>query len=263
MEVLTCDRRAKSQLSILLRELGYTASFHDTVGSLEDSLNQDSEARLVLVDLSVEFEHEALAAKYSAVPGMRFIGLQFFSSSQDAAIHLNAKHYRNNIVLPAHAERAKSRLRNVLAPKANQGSLGNRLAKSSAVSSFAPKLKTRPPFSMKRNSLKETSAFRDSARYLSCRFMFSHSRSRIGTRGSGRAGRLSKPEYGRYLVVSHCGCLGLLYAGRLCPGGNRPHSCEERLQHHDEEHARLQLRGRRVCHCRLRHHVWRLLVALF
>lgn len=169
MEVLTSDRRARSQLSILLRELGHTAYFHETADRLKDSLNQSPEGRVVLVDLGMEFDHEALVAKYGTIPGMRFIGLQFFSSDQEAAVYLNAKHYRNIIVLPAHAERAKSRLRNVLTPKANHGTLVNRRATSFPAAGFAPKLKTRPSFSMKRNSLKESAPFRDSSRYLTCR----------------------------------------------------------------------------------------------
>ena len=174
MNILTSDPRSKSQLAILLRELGQSSVFHSSVDSLKDSIrtaNGKSIEGVLMVDLSEDVDHAVLVADLKEHYQGRLIGLQFFSSTKDAAINLNAKHYHSSLVLPEHAERAKSRLKYVLTSRssgaAQLGSLGRR--RTNPQRAFADRFKTKPLFPPNGKASKEPMALRGGARYLVCR----------------------------------------------------------------------------------------------
>jgi len=174
MDVLTSDPRAKSQLSILLRELGQTAVFHSSIESLKESIksaNGRPSQGLLFVDLGEEIDHAALVADLKKGEPVRLIGLQFFSANKDAAIDLNAKHYDSSLVLPEHAGRAKSRLKYVLTSRSSGGAQGGALARrqTNPQRAFADRFKTKPPFPLNGKASKEPMALRGGARYLVCR----------------------------------------------------------------------------------------------
>jgi hypothetical protein len=149
MNVLTTDNRAKSQLSILLRELGYAASFHNCAETLSGTLAEldASVSERVLIDLDAGIDHAALLQTLRSKGNVALTGFQIFKSSQNATLHPNAEYYPSTVILPAHAERAKSRLRTALgAPGGLCGSASARRA-SANVLSFSKR--TRSPFAMR------------------------------------------------------------------------------------------------------------------
>lgn len=167
MEVLTSDSRAKSQLSILLRELGYAASFHGDVGSLEAVLSANVPKQPVLIDLSEDIAHEALGERFDS--NISFIGFQFLTSAQGATVHANAKFYSTSVVLPTHAERAKARLKNTLKPLRAPGGLASSRRPISTIIKGLSGQKSRPPFSFRSAASASTQkATERPPRYLVC-----------------------------------------------------------------------------------------------
>lgn len=145
MNVLTIDSKARSQLSILLRELGYSARFHATVDELNTALKEDANGEVVLVDVTLDTDHAALVNSFASVIGVRFIGFHCFSSTTEASMSGNSDAYKTSLFLPGHAERAKSRLKSALAPLRKQGG-GTRSSFKTPSSALFKRGTTRPPF---------------------------------------------------------------------------------------------------------------------
>jgi hypothetical protein len=165
MEILTSDRRAKSRLSILLRELGYSARFHETVVSLQEALRESPVGQSVLIDLDFEADHLTLVAGVDAEVAQSLVGFQLIEASFGAEISDNARHYPSSVMLPPHSERAKSRLRSAI--KARSSLSSSRVGTSK--NAFTKRFKTKPPFPLAgKIGRQEAKPQKEPTRYLTC-----------------------------------------------------------------------------------------------
>lgn len=137
MLILTTGKRTKSQLSLLLRELGHQSEFHVEVKDLRASLQTVAENTPVLIDLLYDLSPLEVELLQSDFPKMRFIGFEQNEGTQKQETEIPASAFPVSIILPNHAERAKLRLKNTL-----RGHASIRRAPSAA--------NTRAPFSFKR-----------------------------------------------------------------------------------------------------------------
>ncbi|MFT5825955.1 MAG: DNA-binding NtrC family response regulator [Yoonia sp.] len=129
IHVLTQDRIAKSQLSFILRELGQDTTFYTEVDPLIDTdlptLNSDA----ILIDLQVALPTDTLSQLKEAHPELRLIGFQNHSSV-DAELHITKPEELNQFfLLPAHAERAKARIKSALQDNSTKKSQNKRSTK--------------------------------------------------------------------------------------------------------------------------------------
>ncbi|WPJ96435.1 hypothetical protein SH580_01805 [Coraliomargarita algicola] len=132
--MLTSNRTTRSQLALLLRELGFTPIFHEDFRALLSALS--GKPGDLLVDLSMDLSELELERLKAAQPKAIVIGFQHYSESRTNA-PLKTNGYTNLIVIPSHAERAKARLKSAFRNSTNE---------SSSTRSWA----TRAPFSYSR-----------------------------------------------------------------------------------------------------------------
>jgi DNA-binding NtrC family response regulator len=119
MHVLTSNRTTRSQLALLLRELGFTPTFYENFSTLLDATtNKQGD---LLIDLASDLSEIELARLKAARSTANLIGFQHYSEN-DSSIQLKAKGYSTLIVLPSHAERAKARLKSAFRNSANESS---------------------------------------------------------------------------------------------------------------------------------------------
>lgn len=119
MHVLTSNRTTRSQLALLLRELGYTPAFYEDFRTLLDATS--SKQGDLLIDLASDLSEIELARLKAARSTANLIGFQHYSEN-DSSAQLKAKGYTTLIVLPSHAERAKARLKSAFRNSANESS---------------------------------------------------------------------------------------------------------------------------------------------
>ena len=163
MHVLTANRTTRSQLALLLRDLGYTPTFHEDAKKLLGALSETPSD--LLIDLSCELSEIELERLKAAQPTANLIGFQHYSES-NTGNEIKAQGYTALIILPSHAERAKARLKNAFrnstnessssrswatrAPFGNTRSIGT--AKTPRPFGTRPSYGTRPPFGSNRPS---------------------------------------------------------------------------------------------------------------
>jgi DNA-binding NtrC family response regulator len=146
--------------------LGYTAQFHEDPASLREALSDPSHSQSVLIDLSFEADHAALVEEVAVRSADALVGFQVIEAGASAKVSANAEHYSSNVVLPPHAERAKTRLRTAL--KSKSSPLGSKAGPSRH--NFTKNFKTKAPFAFQSKRLrKEADALKVSPRYLVCR----------------------------------------------------------------------------------------------
>ncbi|TVP78170.1 MAG: hypothetical protein EA353_08915 [Puniceicoccaceae bacterium] len=136
MLILTRDRKARSQLSLLLRELGFRPVFHESLEGLLAAIQTQETSETCLIDIELELDLESMEQIRLAQAGEKIIGFECYRAGVEAKAEKVAALYSSVLILPTHAERAKLRLKHALNPIGQSGST-NRLA-------------TRSPFPMKR-----------------------------------------------------------------------------------------------------------------
>lgn len=137
MLILTKDRKARSQLSLLLRDLGYRPEFFESLDVLLSAIQTKDSPDTCLVDVDVGLDAAAVDRLRSAQGEEKIFAFECFRAWTESKASQVAGLYASVIVLPAHAERAKLRLKHVLNP--SSFSVGpNRLA-------------TRSPFPVRRS----------------------------------------------------------------------------------------------------------------
>ncbi|CAA6692839.1 MULTISPECIES: hypothetical protein [unclassified Lentimonas] len=120
IHVLTQDRIAKSQLSLILRELGQDTAFYTEVDSLIDGEFPTQNSDAMLIDLQVALPSETFNQLKAAHPDLRLIGFQNHASV-DTESHIEKPEGLNHFfLLPAHAERAKARIKSALKDNSSQ-----------------------------------------------------------------------------------------------------------------------------------------------
>lgn len=111
--VLTKDRRAKSQLSLLLHDLGYPPRFVANQSELRESVSTSGEVKSLLLDIQHISDERELERLKQQHPKLRLIGFDLFERNR--AGHANYPTALDScIVIPSHAERAKARLKSAL-----------------------------------------------------------------------------------------------------------------------------------------------------
>lgn len=165
MLILTQDRKARSQLSLLLRDLGYRPQFHTELDGFLAGLADQETPDTCLVDVDMDLDAATVDQLRSAQGDEKVIGFECFRVGVEAKADKVSSLYSSVIILPAHAERAKLRLKHVLNP--SSFSVGpNRLATRSPFPvrrSFTNGLGKIP--GTKQSGLSNTPA---NARYLTC-----------------------------------------------------------------------------------------------
>ena len=137
MLILTKDPKARSQLSLLLRDLGYRPEFHGDFDTFSAGLADQETPGTCLVDVDMDLDSVAVDRLRRAQGDEKVIGFECFRVGVEAKAGKNSGPYSSIIILPAHAERAKLRLKHVLNP--SSFSVGpNRMA-------------TRSPFPVRRS----------------------------------------------------------------------------------------------------------------
>lgn len=139
IHVLTQDNHVRSQLSMLLLDLGFSPKFTDQPDTFKYSVTADSSAQNILIDVRIDLADTFLKSLKSANSGLNIIGFDVFDHSEKLIRKGHDETYDNCIVIPEHAQRAKTRLRNALRRK----STSSITRKTTA---------SRPPFSFKRPS---------------------------------------------------------------------------------------------------------------
>ena len=121
MHVLTSDHRAKNQLSLLLHDLGDPPRFFTNSQELCEALSsQATEVKTVLLDTADANDAALLNSLKSRFPGIRLVGFELYARAKEHAALKPSPALDSCILLPAHAERAKARLRGVIRqPAAN------------------------------------------------------------------------------------------------------------------------------------------------
>lgn len=114
IHVLTTDRRARSQLSLLLHDLGEQPVFADSIESLRHGLDSKGGAKVVLLDNSIQPERSQVQALKSDHSTVKVIGFDNFQAGVTPEKYAHADLLEVSILLPVHVERAKTRLRNAL-----------------------------------------------------------------------------------------------------------------------------------------------------
>jgi len=114
MHVLTTDRRAKSQLSLLLHDLGYPPKFVADLSELSESLSNSVDVKSILLDIQDATDELALEVLKQTQPKLRLIGFDLFERKLATQADY-PKALDSCIVIPSHAERAKARLKSALA----------------------------------------------------------------------------------------------------------------------------------------------------
>ncbi len=114
MHVVTTDRRAKSQLSLLLHDLGYPPRFIATSEDLCKSLSSSMEVKSILLDIQDLTDEQVLTALKQQHANLRLIGFDLFERKRSGQTDY-PKGLDSCIVIPSHAERAKARLKSALA----------------------------------------------------------------------------------------------------------------------------------------------------
>lgn len=141
MRVLTMDRRARSQLSLLLHDLGYPPKFVTTTEELVTSLSAGVEQQSALLDVRSLQDEQQLTALKAQFPDIRLIGFDLFERTTEQAPSY-PKLLDTCIVLPTHGERAKARLKSALR------------APSPTTAATKRSGNTRPPIAFKRPASK-------------------------------------------------------------------------------------------------------------
>ncbi|MGB0416580.1 MAG: hypothetical protein ACPGKS_07010 [Coraliomargarita sp.] len=114
IHVLTTDRRARSQLSLILHDLGEQPVFADSIAALADSLQSKNGATAALVDNTMAHDTAALQTLKTEHHELKIIGFESYQPGTTPARYPHSELLDSSILLPAHAERAKARLKNTL-----------------------------------------------------------------------------------------------------------------------------------------------------
>lgn len=135
MHILTSDKLTKSQLSLLLRDLGHAPRFHSELSELFKVLEVSQPRASVLIDLQFELNDAGLELMQSKNQAHQLIGFERHDADSPTPIRIPANSFSTSIIIPTHSERAKLRLKNALRA-------GNTLKRPAK-----PLGSTRPPFS--------------------------------------------------------------------------------------------------------------------
>ncbi|HAV13801.1 MAG TPA: hypothetical protein DCX06_09990 [Opitutae bacterium] len=114
MHLLTSDRLTKSQLLLLLRELGYAPRFHSSVSEMEDALEGSDSNTLILIDLSTQISTSELDTLVKYKKQYRIIGFERLDTNSTSNLLIPAHTFETAIIIPSNGERAKLRLKNAL-----------------------------------------------------------------------------------------------------------------------------------------------------
>ncbi|MGJ8653276.1 MAG: hypothetical protein ACSHX8_08380 [Opitutaceae bacterium] len=171
MHLLTTDRLTKSQLSLILRDLGHSPEFHNSFNELTKGLDANVGSSHILIDLRFELsvlELETLKSKY---PTASHIGFERYDTSLETAKRIDASNFSTSIVIPSHSERAKMRLKNAL--RGTSG-VNRKVLPSTTRPSFSFKRKvTQPPFQKTKNRADSRASDTVSSRYLTTKSLTS------------------------------------------------------------------------------------------
>jgi DNA-binding NtrC family response regulator len=133
IDVLTQDRIAKSQLSLILRELGYEARFHADLATLALRTGNQPCADIILIDLQLNQQAHGIEMIKTAHSGARLIGFQHYSSiDSDLPVNKPAE-LSHHFILPAHAQRAKARIQSTLKEATKVGTSNKHNQKRSTI----------------------------------------------------------------------------------------------------------------------------------
>lgn len=117
IQILTDNRFAKGQLSLLARDLGYEPIFHDSATSLlaKVSLTQSVASKsAVLIDIDLAAQDELEKVLSADTLGTHKIAFQIHDHASSKSIQAKPNGADYFFLLPSNAERAKTRLKNAL-----------------------------------------------------------------------------------------------------------------------------------------------------
>ena len=116
MLVFTKDRKARSQLSLLLRDLGYGPQFYNDLDMFTQALGDEGAPNNCLVDIDVGLDSTEVEALCNSHGDKKVIGFECFRAGAEAKADKVSALYSSVVILPAHAERAKLRIKHALTP---------------------------------------------------------------------------------------------------------------------------------------------------
>lgn len=172
MHLLTSDRQTQSQLSLLLRDLGYIPKFHNEIKELSHALKSTNTSEPVLFDLNFKISESNIQRLQSMSPLSKFICFERIGLGVNPTPRpMAASSFAASIIIPHNAERAKQRLKHVLRSR-------NQLKRASNAISTRPsfqfkKRNTTPQLPTKNETIGITTK-ELSARYLVCNSLDSH-----------------------------------------------------------------------------------------
>ena len=121
--VLTQDRRAKSQLSLILRELGQKVTFCESIEQLAGTHDKQAHDGVILIDIHTTPRLENIERLREVFPECGLIGFESYSHAEGSQATKVAG-LSHTFILPTHAERAKARIKSALKtstlPRLNQ-----------------------------------------------------------------------------------------------------------------------------------------------
>ncbi|MGB0744132.1 MAG: hypothetical protein ACPGSB_06365, partial [Opitutales bacterium] len=162
--IITKDRQVRSQLSLLLRDLGYKPEFQEDISTLLGELRTKEISTTCFIGADIDLDSSLIKSLSEIRPRNTLIGFEPFHADREPKAYDAPEIFATTIILPSHPERAKSRIKSAL-HQTNTSRAIKRTAtrppfprKSSIGSTLSPFGKPRPPSPM----------ISDKARYLVC-----------------------------------------------------------------------------------------------
>jgi DNA-binding NtrC family response regulator len=114
MYLLTRDRQVRSQLSLLLRELGQKPEFYENANDLLEVLSVSESPSTCLIDIDVNLDPDMVERFKLVRAYSKLIGFVRYQAEAETRISEVSEIFELTIILPSHAERAKARLKAAL-----------------------------------------------------------------------------------------------------------------------------------------------------